>query len=601
MTSARPRFANPRAVVLAGGFAVTLAIAGIVRADQPSTPRLLPKSTVAYVSIPDVPEMTERFMSTATGQMSQDPQLKPLLKDIYGSVAKLVDTLKDRVGLSLTELLAIPQGQITVALVAPDEADPALVLILDTGDHLSSAQGLLDRITDAASQSGIEITQETAHETTIQLFDGGGRNGNGDGASYFEKDGTIVAATKLDVLKQLLAVWNGEKGSTLADNRKFTTIMSRCGDPAQKPQLVWFIDPIEMIKALGRNNTGARVGLAMLPTLGLDGISALGGTSRMDVDEFDSMAHTHLLLEHPRSGVLKAIAFTTGDTTPERWVPADIATYMTVRPDLDKIYKTVEELFDSFQGDGALADSIEMRISGPLGIDVQQDLLAALTGRITYVNLIERPITVQSSANLIAFELKKDAQMDKVLEKLQAKFSNVLIEESYAGSPYYKISPPRLRKRRANAQPGEMVPPMPCVGIVDRSLIIADRQGLFKLVAVTAKESDGKLADALDFKLITAKIARQGKDASPVMVAFSRPEEALRFIYDLASGDQAKRFIGRQAKNNPVFKSLNSSLESHPLPPFAVLEQYLAPSGGLVMEDETGLHYIGFALKAGKK
>jgi hypothetical protein len=599
MTSSAPRFANPKAAVLAAGLAVALAMTSMVRADRPSAPRLLPKTTVAYVSIPDVPDATERFMNTSTGRMSQDPQLKPLLKEVYGSVAQFVDTLKDRIGLSLSEILAIPQGQITVALVTPDEVEPALVVILDTGDQLSRAQGLLERVTEAANRSGVERIHEKDHDTPIVIFDGVGRRGRQ--VSYFEKDGTIVAASNLDVLKQILAVWNGEKGSTLADNRKFTTIMSRCGDPSQKPQLVWFADPIELMRAFGRDNAGIRIAVAMLPSLGLDGISAVGGTSRMDVDEFDGVGHAHLLLEHPRDGVLEAIAFSPGDTTPESWVPADIVSYMTVRLDLEKAYKTLEELFNSFQGDGALAASIETRINGPLDIDLHEDLLSALTGRLTYVNWIERPVTIQSSANLIAFELKNEAELDKVLEKLQARFENFLLDKSYGGNQYYKISPPGLQEQLAEARPGQMAPQLPCFGIVDRSLIVADRESLYKKVVVTSKESTDKLADAVDYKLITAKITRQGGGAAPVMITFARPEESMRFMYDLANADQTRQFLDRQARNNPFLKSLNSAFQSHPLPPFAVLEQYLAPSGGLVLEDETGLHYIGFTLKPGGK
>ncbi len=607
MTSSTTLFAKPRFALIAAGLALSVHLASMVHADRPSTPRLLPKTTVGYLSIPDVPEMAERFMNTSTGRMSQDPQLKPLLKEVSALVAQVAAPLKDAIGLSLSEILAIPQGQITVALVSPDEANPALVVMLDTGDQLSRAQRLLDRVNGAANGAGVERTQHKAHDTTIVIFDG--FDDEGSRICYFEKEGTIVAATNLDVVKQILAVWSGEKGPTLADNREFTSIMSRCGDPSQKPQLVWFVDPIELMRDLGRDNVGMRVAVAMLPTLGLDGISAAGGAVRMDVDEFDSVAHAHLLLDRPLDGVLKAIAFSSGDTTPERWVPAKISSYMTVHLDFEKVYKTVEELVDSFQGDGALAASIEMRINRPLGIDLGEDLISALTGRFTFVNWIDRPDTVrsdaaqiiQSGAVLIAFEFKKEAGADKVLEKLQAILGSVLVEESCAGRNYYKISPPADREKRAQAGPGEIMPPQPCFGVIDRSLIFSIKEAFYRKVAVTSKETTDKLADAVDYKLITAKIARQGGGAAPIMISFTRPEEAVRLIYDLANADQTRRFLGQQAQDNPLFKSLNSALQSHPLPPFAVLEQYLAPSGSLVLEDETGLHYIGFALKAAQK
>ncbi len=602
MTVFVPRSVCAKPALMAVGLCVVLSVGAVARADRPSAPRLLPKTTVAYASIPDVPEATERFMNTSSGRMSQNPQLKPLLEEVYGALAQVVDNVKDQTGLSLSEMLAIPQGQITVALVAPDDARPAVVVMLDAGDQLSRVQGLLDRADAAANRAGSESTKQTLHETTIVVYEDGGIGNQGDiPLAYFEKDGTIVVATDPDVLKQILAVWNGEKGATLADNRKFTTIMSRCGDPSQKPQLVWFADPIEIMRAFGRENSGLRVAVAMLPSLGLDGVTAAGGAMRMDVDEFDSITHAHLLLAHPRDGVVEAIAFTPGDTTPQRWVPIETVNYMTARLDLEKAYKTVEELFDSFQGDGALAASIEKRMNQPLGMDIREDVLSGLTGRMTYVNWIERPITIQSSALLIALELKQEAEVDKVLEKLQAKFSQVLVEKSYGGNDYYKISPPGVEARLAEARPDQMVPNLPCFGIVDRSFIFADREALFQRVIVCSKESTDKLADNVDYKLITSKIARQSKGATPVMVAFSRPEEAMRFMYDLANGDRTRKFLGEQGKNNPFFKSINSALESNPLPPFAVLEQYLAPSGTFVLDDETGLHYISFALRSESK
>jgi hypothetical protein len=55
--------------------------------------------------------------------------------------------------------------------------------------------------------------------------------------------------------------------------------------------------------------------------------------------------------------------------------------------------------------------------------------------------------------------------------------------------------------------------------------------------------------------------------------------------------------LRRRAENNPLFKSLDAALETHPLPPFAVLQRYLAPAGSLLLDDSTGLHYVSFALR----
>ena len=38
-------------------------------------------------------------------------------------------------------------------------------------------------------------------------------------------------------------------------------------------------------------------------------------------------------------------------------------------------------------------------------------------------------------------------------------------------------------------------------------------------------------------------------------------------------------------------------MDEQPLPPFAVLQRYLAPGGVTVTDDETGLHYTAFSLR----
>jgi hypothetical protein len=42
---------------------------------------------------------------------------------------------------------------------------------------------------------------------------------------------------------------------------------------------------------------------------------------------------------------------------------------------------------------------------------------------------------------------------------------------------------------------------------------------------------------------------------------------------------------------------LNQALSQNPLPPFAVLAEYMAPAGGMIVNDETGIHYMTFTLK----
>jgi hypothetical protein len=81
------------------------------------------------------------------------------------------------------------------------------------------------------------------------------------------------------------------------------------------------------------------------------------------------------------------------------------------------------------------------------------------------------------------------------------------------------------------------------------------------------------------------------------MLSFNRPEEGMRMIYDLAKAENTKEFLNSRGEENSFLKSVNKAMEDNPLPPFAVIAQYLAPGGGFLSSDETGFHYASFQMK----
>ncbi len=93
-----------------------ISVGGIsaARAERAASSLLLPKETLAYVRLAHVPEFAARFRETAFGRMLSDPQMKPLVDHLYGQAVAEVDQFKEQLGLSLDELLAIPQGEIAL-------------------------------------------------------------------------------------------------------------------------------------------------------------------------------------------------------------------------------------------------------------------------------------------------------------------------------------------------------------------------------------------------------------------------------------------------------------------------------------------------------
>ena len=143
-------------------------------AERPPAARVLPHSTLAMASITNASELVDKFMKTSMGRMTQDPQLKPLLDQLFAVALESAGELEEQLGLSITDILSIPQGELTLALVATEEGPPAIVVLIDTGDHLSKAQILLKRGTKAMEDSNRERSEETVSGTKIISYAGAG-------------------------------------------------------------------------------------------------------------------------------------------------------------------------------------------------------------------------------------------------------------------------------------------------------------------------------------------------------------------------------------------------------------------------------------------
>ncbi|MEE3220962.1 MAG: hypothetical protein VX257_11885, partial [Planctomycetota bacterium] len=52
-----------------------------------------------------------------------------------------------------------------------------------------------------------------------------------------------------------------------------------------------------------------------------------------------------------------------------------------------------------------------------------------------------------------------------------------------------------------------------------------------------------------------------------------------------------------EQSDNPAVRAVNEALTDNPLPAFSVISRYLAPGGGILTNEETGVHYVNFVLR----
>jgi hypothetical protein len=579
--------------------AVSLILAGSLathaRAERPVAPKLLPEGTLAYVRVADSQELIARFKETASGRMFQDPQIAPLVTQLYGSVEEQWKQIEDRVGLPLGELLKIPQGEICLAVIPQGDSTPAIMLIVDVKDQILSVNKLLEKGEALITENGGTKTSEVINDVKLNIYTGPG----GQSVTQFEKDGTLVITSGKDLVKPLLAAWSGDsEEKSLADNVKFNSIMSRCsGSKDERPQITFYADPVEIARKLLRNSP-ASLALAFFQPLGLDGVKGLGGSVIMGAGEFDEVIHFHLLLDNPRSGIVELVALGSGDTTPESWVSNEVSGYFTMHWQVEEMFKNGGKLWDSLQGEGNFKAFIKERLSDPTGLDLETDIIPALDGRFTLAQWMEKPVRVNSQANIYGIKLKDPKVFQtSVIEKLLAKFPEAPVEKkAFGGVSYWSVKFPEGREGGPQL-PANFRRPTPAFAILGDYLVLSDSEAAVQHCITTTSDASRSLARDLEYKLIASKIKRQVGGEAPGMVQFSRPEEGMRFLYELARAEDTQKGLESAAERNPFLKNVNKAMKDNPLPPFSVLAKYFAPGGGMMVNDETGYHYMGFTLR----
>lgn len=588
-------------VILLGSISVT-------RAERAASSLLLPKETLAYVRLAHVPEFAARFRETAFGRMLSDPQMKPLVDHLYGQAVTEVDQFKDKLGLSLDELLAIPQGEIALAIVPVAEQQPAIVLVVDTAHNTANAKKFLETLEQQIGN--VQRREEQIEGQTVVVFSGGNVE-----IGLFERDGTYVVVNNIAIVGELIKNWKGREKDSLNDNPRYAAVMSACRAKDSEPQFVWYAEPIDIAKAYLANDFGARIALATLPALGLDGLKAVGGSMALGVGEFDFLGHAHLLLDNPRAGVIEVLQLAEGDLKPQAWVPSDASSYMTIYWDFLASYNQLEKLIDSFQSPGFVADNVKKNISDRLEVDVVNELIPLVAGRVSLITRMPNrnqglavsgeigegsaKFSLQGGRgpdHLISIEVKDMKKAQMLLDRLLAKpeFGDTIVKKSWAGHTYYTGKPrePRLDGEGNPREPNSE----PCFALAHDCILLSDQLALMQSVLGTREEKDS-LGAALDYKLMSSKILRHSGDGRVGMISFNRPDEGMRYMWDIAVQEQTKSRLAKAGENNKFFSSLDSALKEHPLPPFSAIEKYFSPTGAILTNEETGFHYLTFTLK----
>ncbi|NND99826.1 MAG: DUF3352 domain-containing protein [Pirellulaceae bacterium] len=592
----------------------------------PGAPKLLPEGTFLYARLDSARDLREDLKTSSVGKMINDPKLKPIASDFYATFRDLFEQISDEVGVTLDELLAIPDGQVAAALIpgkipepqdnleAADE-DPeseqairrrlqqkrrsqnafAGLFVIDAGENVESLRAVVDRLEQRLINDDRYVRRvASAHKVDIvRLLPP--RIGRPE-IEYFERDDVIVFGIGHRTAQDALDRWEDENDEpTLADSANFTSVMSRCiGAESTRPQLTFFVDPYHIAERIVRRSGSMTAAMTwpVIEDLGLARLRGIGGSSFRGGEVFEDISHLHILIDPPRDGVLGVLRPDTGESQPPKWVPADVSTYSSLHWDIEQTYENVGKILDTFQGEESLKRFVEEPAQKRVGIDIQTDVVKNLTGRLIRTSWIEPPARVNSQVSVQAVELVDATAAKSTIATIRERFPNALSVETIGGSVVYFF------RRGRGQMPEAFRKPEPCFLILGKWLIQTDSRKMVERITRANSGAISGLVTVPEYELVSSELGGKLDGEKPFLVSFMRGADFLRQFYQIASGDMAKRFMRERANDNPNAGRFADTLQRHDFPPFEQFEKYFAPSGIFAYDSADGIHFGSFTLKA---
>ena len=629
--------------------------------ERPNSEEILPETTVALVQVPSFQDALEKMRETSAGQLVADESVSTLIDGFWEETETAYADVKEEIGLELSDLTSLPSGEITFVVIAPRRQKPEYMILMD----LNEEDGVLDRVMergrvllpqdapaveviedDVELEDGAEVEEgeiELAEEVEAQPDDEE-MTPNEDGFElesfysdgrkiyYFRHKSTVVACTSISELNDLIDRWMGrevEKTRPLSANRKFATIMKRCeGTNDLDPEFRFFVDPIAVAKSSTRGDAGARFVINLLPLLGFDSLSAIGGTMFMDEEDYEFITHGHVLLTNPRTGIFAMLAFKPTEYNPEEFIPLGAVNHSMVSVDAPKAYAELTKIVDSFQEEGYFEKLVADNVNNQIGLDLKADIIDSIDGRMTWFQWIEEPAMINSTRSGFAIRLKDPEKFRMLLDKLTDRAN-----QDFASKKANADTPPtvelrdyrdvtiyaeprsnvdsrneRMTKRRARIRNKaakkkrsqmDMRIESPQFAIFGDCLVISfDSDALMKTMIDTHVGENDRLADDENYARIVDESRKLLNNELPMANFYNDPKRQIKWLLDLINEESTQKVIGEAAEDNKYLSGYKRRMDETPLPSFEQLEGYFKQSGGYMSDDDTGLHMLFFTLKS---
>ena len=580
----------------------------LVQAAAPPE-RILPDTTIFLFKLNDVKSFRETFRNSQYGQIWNDPALKAFRDELGLKLEDATKSLRERIGVSLTELFELPQKSLAIAAIGRD--DPKLpvaaAVLADTGENENKMLEILGRTTKQAEVAGAKVATETFNGLTLHVVQLPQQEPEKDKEKAKEKDekekekpappppmvwtnagSLFFIGSDVDVIKDLAAHREGRDNS-LAATEPFTKTQAKT--ESSRAQAIWYLDANKLVKAViranykGREAEGQQTEL-LVQELGVNGLKSVGGCFTLGTGNYDSLSKTFFHAPKPVQGMLKIISLPPLALRPESWVPATVATYQTLSLDLDNFYTGVNELVNKFQPN--VLNLIEQQLVGPNGgqpLSFQNDVFGPLGDRITLISDFKKPINEDSQRMLLAVALEDTKAFQHTLTRLFEIAGAAPQKREFQGTTIYDfdINVP-------NQPQGK--PQTISIAVAKDSLFMTTDTTLLEQVL---RPGNATLADNTSYQTVAKEFPERSSG-----VSYIRPDESARLSYDMIKNGQFEKVLQQAAAGRAGGRdlaNLKKLIPAEKLPDFSVFAKYLLLGGSFSLMDDDGFTLTGFTLR----
>jgi hypothetical protein len=539
-----------------------LALSSLAVAGEPLD-RLVPDTTVFYVSFENVGRTRERFEASRLHALWRDPAVQAFAGKAIAAFGEWTEKSRKEEGWAIEDVLEVVDGHFALAItsIEGDGDDAQGLMMADIGGNADKMRELVSRIEAVQLEGGsIRRTEEEFRGVTIVTYRDAEGEGDGEDQDCWFLDGeTFAYGSRPERLREALAQREAE-GGALAAHEPYRRARDRTGE---RTDLVLYLGYPALVGALKSEGgpLADESDAKIFGALGLADIDAI--CAQVALEESGLGMRLFVSVPAEKRGVLKLFAAANRALLPPAFVGDDVTSVSTVALDVPALWEEVRRVGNEIEPTfGASIDAAVEAAKGAVGIDLQKDFIGALGKEVTwYVRDAESPGGIQVSflpipQVVIAIEVAEQQKMEGVLAALLGQAQGMVKTEDYLGVKLHEVMLP--------------MPVAPAFALLPGQLVLGVRgEDVKDAIRRLGKEAKG-LRDSADFAR-----ALEGVPEGRIYLSFSRD----------AKGLQGSAVMAGLGRNPEIAAMFDAALFPAP----AVLEKYLDVSAGAIVNAEDGI------------